>query len=38
MTEDELAMRYYGKPFNELGIWEQRLIINHIDAALTCHF
>jgi hypothetical protein len=33
--EDEFALRYYGKLFAELDIWEQRHIINQIDAALT---
>ena len=35
--EDEFALKYYGKSYDELTIWEQRHIINQIDAALTCH-
>lgn len=33
--EDEFALKYYGKLYEELDIWEQRHIINQIDAALT---
>jgi hypothetical protein len=33
--EDEFALKYYGKLYNELDIWEQRHIISQIDAALT---
>ena len=35
--EDEFALRYYGKSYDELTIWEQRHIINQIDAALSSH-
>lgn len=35
--ENEFAMRYYGKLYNQLSLWEQRLIDNQIDAAMTCH-
>jgi hypothetical protein len=35
--EDEFALKYYGRLFAELTIWEQRHIDNQIDAALTCH-
>ena len=33
--EDEFALKYYGKLYNELDIWEQRDINCQIDAALT---
>ncbi len=33
--EDEFALRFYGKFYNELTIWEQRDINCQIDAALT---
>jgi hypothetical protein len=33
--ENEFALKYYGKLYEELDIWEQRHIINQIDAALT---
>lgn len=33
--ENEFALKYYGKLYEELTIWEQRHIINQIDAALT---
>jgi hypothetical protein len=36
--EDEFALRYYGKLYKELSLWEQRCIINQIDAAMTCHW
>lgn len=35
IMEDEFALKYYGKLYNELTIWEQRHIISQIDAALT---
>lgn len=35
--EDEFALKYYGKPYNELSLWEQRHIDCQIDAAMTCH-
>jgi hypothetical protein len=33
--EDEFAIRYYGRLYAELTIWEQRDVINQIDAALS---
>jgi hypothetical protein len=36
--ENEFALKYYGKLYDELTIWEQRHINCQIDAALTCHF
>ena len=36
--EDEFALRYYGKSYDELTIWEQRYINCKIDAALGSHF
>lgn len=33
--ENEFALKYYGKLYEELDIWEQRHIINQIDAALS---
>jgi hypothetical protein len=36
--EDEFALKYYGKLYEELDIWEQRHIINQIDAALGSHY
>ena len=36
--EDEFALKYYNKLYNELTLWEQRYIINQIDATLTCHY
>ena len=33
--EDEFALRYYGKLYAELDIWQQRHITNQIDAALS---
>jgi hypothetical protein len=36
--ENEFALKYYGKIYNELTIWEQRDINCQIDAALSSHF
>lgn len=35
--EDEFALKYYGKLYEELDIWEQRYIMCQIHAALSSH-